>query len=81
MIGYSTVTQKGQVTIPVDIRRLANIAPRRQVMITASEDGVKISPVADIMSLYGSVKPRYRPEHFKQMRREFIKYLANRSRK
>lgn len=78
MIGYSTVTQKGQVTIPVSIRQFAGIAVRQRVMIAADQDGVKIKPAPDIMSLYGSVAPRSRPENFPAMRKKFINYLSTR---
>lgn len=78
MIGYSSVTQKGQVTIPADIRRELGLLPRQKVIIVKEEDGAKIKPVKDFFSLRGSVKPRSRPENFKAMRREFIKYLSRR---
>ncbi len=35
-------------------------------------------PDAAFFALAGSIKPRYRPEHFKQMRKNFIKYLGTR---
>ena len=79
MIGYSTVTQKGQVTIPVAIRRLAGIDTRQQVMIAFDQNSVKITPAEDAFLLRGSVKPRSRPENFKRMRQEFIQYLSRRS--
>jgi len=79
MIGYSTVTQKGQVTIPVAIRRLAGIDTRQQVMIAFDQNSVKITPAKDVSSLRGSIKPRSRPENFKKMRQEFIHYLSERS--
>lgn len=78
MIGYSTITQKGQVTIPASIRAALGLQPRQRVMITNDATGARIQPSPDIFSLMGSVKPRKRPEDFKKMRAAFIHYLGTR---
>lgn len=56
MIGYSTVTQKGQITIPAEIRRELNLLPKRQVIILAENDGAKVKLVPDVTTLRGSIK-------------------------
>lgn len=76
-----TITQKGQVTIPAKIRRELGLLPKQKVIIVKEADGAKIKPVKDFFSLFGSVKPRSRPENFKAMRKEFIKYLSKRKQK
>lgn len=76
MIGYSTVTQKGQVTIPSSIRRALELNPKARVVILHQEDGALIKLAPDIAALRGSVNPRTKPENFRAMRRAFIDYLS-----
>ena len=78
MIGYSTVTQKGQITIPADIRQNLGLLPRTRVVVVQEADGAKIKPEIDLLSLRGSITPKSKPENFKQMRQEFIRYLSGR---
>lgn len=57
----TTITQKGQVTIPVTIRRLLNLKAGDQVrFLVDKKKEVKIKPAKrfSIMSLYGSLKPK-----------------------
>lgn len=57
----TTITQKGQVTIPVEIRRLLNLKRGDQVkFIVGRKKQVKIKPAKrfSIMSLYGALKPK-----------------------
>lgn len=77
MIGYSTITQKGQVTIPAAIRAALGLQPRQRVMITKDTDGAKIKPAADFFSLFGSVKTK-KKVNIHAMRRSFIHYLGTR---
>lgn len=79
MLGYSTVTTKGQVTIPVSIRNALNLAPSVRVMIVQRGNDVIVQRAPDITSLRGSVTPRTKPENFDEMRRQFIKHLGTRT--
>lgn len=66
----TTVTQRGQVTIPAQVRRLLGAKPRSKV--TFRVDGAEVSLVAaehTLESAYGSVAPIERPEKFKQLAR------------
>ena len=38
----STVTSKGQITIPVEIRRLLNVAPKDRVAFVVEDDTVQL---------------------------------------
>lgn len=78
MIGFSTITQKGQVTIPADIRRELGLFPRQKVVIIKDADGARINSIPDFFSLFGSVKPVKKPEDFKAMRKAFVKYISSR---
>lgn len=64
----TTVTQKGQVTIPVEIRRLLRLRRGDQVkfvVTTKKEVKIKTAKRASIMHLYGSLKPRVKVPKFK----------------
>lgn len=78
MIGYSTVTQKGQVTIPVDIREALELFPGKKVVMMKDLDRVVLQSVPDFFALRGSIKPKRRPEDLKAMRSTFIKHLSTR---
>lgn len=77
MIGYSTITQKGQVTIPVSIREVLGLQPRQRVMIIKDADGARIKPARDFFSLFGSVKTK-KKMNIRAMRKSFIGYLGSR---
>lgn len=78
MIGYSTVTQKGQITVPANIREELGLLPRQKVVIIKQGDSALVKPVVNFYSLRGSIKPKRRPEDLKRMRKNFIDYLARR---
>jgi AbrB family looped-hinge helix DNA binding protein len=66
----TTVTQRGQVTIPAEVRRLLGAKPRSKV--TFRVDGDEVSLVASeytLESAFGSVTPITRPENFEQLSR------------
>jgi AbrB family looped-hinge helix DNA binding protein len=52
----TTVTQKGQVTIPLVIRRRLNILPRQRVIFEEQENNFVLKPYRDFLSLKGSLK-------------------------
>ena len=61
-----TTTQKNQVTIPVEVRRLLGLKPRDKVAFTIDDEGeVRLAAVPfSLESAYGSVKPSNNPEDF-----------------
>jgi antitoxin PrlF len=64
-----TLTSKGQVTIPVAVRRLLGLKPRDQVTFRVSEGRVAIEPAEmTLAQTFGAVKPRRRPEDFQALR-------------
>ena len=56
----TTTTQRNQVTIPAEVRRLLGIRPRDKVAFTIDEEGqVRISAAAFTLdTAYGSVTPK-----------------------
>jgi len=68
----ATITQKGQVTIPVDIRNALGLETSDKLLFTIKEKKIVVEPVKnDFMSLYGSLKPKNKkqPEDLKKIRR------------
>ena len=67
----TATTQRNQVTIPVEVRRLLGLKPRDKVAFTIEDGGVvRLAAAAfSLESAYGSVKPRGRPEDFDDVSR------------
>lgn len=64
-----TVTTKGQVTLPVEVRRLLKVKPQDKVVFRIVEDRVELSRVPmTLEEAFGSVAPRKRPEDFDEVR-------------
>lgn len=64
------MTQRGQVTIPAQVRRLIGAKPRGKVAFRVDGDDVKLVAVEHTLeSAYGSVRPIGRPEDFKRLER------------
>lgn len=64
-----TVTSKGQVTIPVDIRQMLDIQPNDQVVIQVSEGRVEIKQAPmKLEQTFSAVPALKNPVSFKQMR-------------
>jgi len=65
----SVVTQKGQVTIPVEIRRALGIKANDRVTFIIDQDRVCIEPIAEsIETIFGAIEPIQRPEDFQRLR-------------
>lgn len=51
----STITQKGQVTIPVEIRKFLQVEADSQVVFVKTANKVELHKAVDIVQLKGSV--------------------------
>lgn len=70
----TTLTQKGQVTIPVEIRRLLGLKAKDKVAFRIGKDNVQLAPVKyTLETIYGVVKPLEEPEDFKKLKQLAIK--------
>lgn len=49
----TTLTQKGQVTIPVQIRKMFNLKDKQKIEFDVVDDKIQIRPVNDFLSLAG----------------------------
>ena len=65
-----TITQRGQVTIPAEVRRLLGLKPKDKAAFTIEDGEVRLAPASfDLASAYGSVKPAQMSEDFEEVSR------------
>lgn len=58
----ATITQRSQVTLPAEVRRLLGLKPRDKVIFAIEDDAVRLLPATfTLESAYGSVEPLGRP--------------------
>lgn len=73
----TSMTKKGQVTIPVEVRKALGLKPRDRVVFEIRDTEVTIRPASsDLLAGFGAVKPKTRPEDFELMRKEVGEWLA-----
>jgi AbrB family looped-hinge helix DNA binding protein len=80
---YTSVTRKGQITLPAEIRRLLNVKEGDRIavsLLAPSDDGelkAIIKPVRSVTEMtFGAVPPLKRPEDFDELRSAFEEGLA-----
>ncbi|HLG69298.1 MAG TPA: type II toxin-antitoxin system PrlF family antitoxin [Chloroflexota bacterium] len=67
----ATVTERGQTTIPAEVRRTLGLRAPGKVAFAIDEEGVRLVPVSfTLSSAFGSVPPLTQPEDFKAISRE-----------
>ena len=76
---WASVTERGQVTIPAEVRKHLGIGKREKV-IFAIEDGTVVlkKPRFTVESAAGSVPPLKPPKDWKQVEREVKEEVAER---
>jgi antitoxin PrlF len=61
----ATITQRGQVTVPAEVRRLLGTKTGDKLAFQIEGTEVRLAPAAmTLESAFGSVKPRTEPEDF-----------------
>ncbi len=66
----TTLTQRSQVTVPAEVRRVLGLKPRDRVTFAISDGEVRLKPVTySLESAYGSVRPSREPEDFDELSR------------
>ncbi|MBU4299456.1 AbrB/MazE/SpoVT family DNA-binding domain-containing protein [Patescibacteria group bacterium] len=61
----TTITKKGQITIPKYFRGILKLKPYSRVILELDDKKVKISPAPDILALAGKFKPQKRQSALK----------------
>ena len=75
----STVTRKGQITIPKEIRNRLGVREGEKVIFVLRGDEVVLRVIrGTILDLKGSVKPHARPEDFEAIRKSVKKAVSKR---
>ena len=70
----TTMTQKGQVTIPVEIRNLLGLKAKDKVAFSIDEGKIRLAPAKyTLENVFGVVKPLNKPEDFKKLKQIAIK--------
>ena len=70
----TTMTQKGQVTIPVEIRNLLGLKAKDKIAFSIDEGNIRLAPAKyTLETVYGVVKPINKPEDFKKLKQIAIK--------
>lgn len=59
----STVTSKGQATIPAPLRKKLRIKPGEKIIFEEQPNGVLLNRVPDISELKGSLKPKVKVKY------------------
>lgn len=78
----TTVTQKGQVTIPGEMRRALKLKPRDKVAFELVDGQVRLRPMKSVVeATRGAVKPTSTPEDFRKLRRDFEEGMAEEARR
>ena len=66
----ASVTERGQVTIPAEVRRVLGTRPRAKVVFRVEGDRVQLAPAEfTIETAMGSVRPVSRPEDLDEIAR------------
>jgi len=77
----STVSEKGQITIPLEVRRSLGIKPRDKVTFTLEDGCVRLAPaVSSLEASFQAIPPLDRPltdkEITEEAAREHVRHVA-----
>ncbi|MBX2998082.1 MAG: AbrB/MazE/SpoVT family DNA-binding domain-containing protein [Caldilineaceae bacterium] len=76
----STVTSKGQVTVPVEIRRALGLKAQDKLLFRIVDGKVELAPLPmSLADAYGSVPPLTQPEDFSSIRASAREERADRA--
>jgi antitoxin PrlF len=71
------LTQKGQVTIPSEIRARLGLKPKDVVRFEIEGNEVKLKPAtSQLLAGFGAVTPRQKPEDWRKVREEMEEAMA-----
>ena len=76
----STLSPKGQVTIPAPVRLALGVKPKDQVLFKIKDGTVELLPSSlTLESTYGAVPAKKHPEDFKELRDQTIEQHIQRT--
>jgi antitoxin PrlF len=73
----STVTDKGQTTVPKEVRKALGLKPRQRIQWDLATDGtVTVRPEPSALALFGSLKSRKKFPGIKEEKAALRGYIA-----
>lgn len=72
----STLTQKGQTTIPKEIREFLGLKINDRLEFIIDHGVVELKPLSSIEANFGRVKSKNKPEQFSKIRDKFTMSVA-----
>lgn len=73
----TTITSKGQVTIPVEIRRLLRVVPHDKIAFVVEGDQIRLMRTADVVErTAGAIKVQKPPQNAKKLREAAERAIA-----
>jgi AbrB family looped-hinge helix DNA binding protein len=77
MLNTSTISTKGQVTIPKPIRDHFNLGESDKLAFAIVGDNLIVKPIKrDFLEFGASVEPVNKPENFNEVRKKVMKKVA-----
>lgn len=77
---FSSISPKGQVTLPVEVRRQLGLKPKDKVVFELLDGAVRVAPARfTLESVFGSVGPATQTEDFERHIREAKEEHAERT--
>ncbi|HMD54560.1 MAG TPA: hypothetical protein VKJ65_08435 [Phycisphaerae bacterium] len=77
-----TITSKGQLTLPVSIRKALKLDVKRKVRVAVTQGGVvTMRPLPDVMSFFGALKSQapYRDDEKHKAREAIGRHAARKA--
>ncbi len=75
-MAITTLTQKGQATIPKNVREYLGVRPRDKVEFVIQRGKVVVRAVGSLEANFGRVSARNKPERYQKLREEFEETVA-----
>ena len=77
IIEKTTVTGKGQITIPKRYRDMLKLKPNDTVTFRIKQDSIEVIPfTSNIIKYFGKIKPVENTGDFKNTREKFVETIA-----
>ena len=73
----TTLSSKGQMTIPKEIRDYFNLKKNDKLLLTTDNNTLLVKPLTkSFLDLGGSIKPKEKPEDFTAIRKKVMKKIS-----
>lgn len=71
-MSISTISTKGQITLPVAVRRKLGLKPGDRVVVEATEGAVVVRPAPDLFKWKGFLPKTLRPEEERRLMEQAV---------